>query len=150
MITVDEVMTRDVRTLAPESTVADAQKIMTGMGIRHLPVVEDDNTLVGLVTQRDVLAATDSQFVANVSKGSAKLDDTPLSEIMTTTLATVNPEASLRMAALKLQKYKLGCLPVLEDNKLVGIITDSDYVAVAINLLEQWETKDAEELEDFN
>jgi CBS domain-containing protein len=58
---------------------------------------------------------------------------------MVTDVATVDLNASLRHAALFLEKHKIGCLPVLDDDKLVGIITDTDFVAVAINLLEQLE-----------
>ena len=54
-------------------------------------------------------------------------------------MATVDINASLRQAALFLEKHKIGCLPVLEDDMLVGIITETDFVAVAINLLEQLE-----------
>jgi CBS domain-containing protein len=52
----------------------------------------------------------------------------------------------MREAALYLQRHKYGCLPVVNDGKLKGIVTDSDFVAVAINLLEQWELSQPEEL----
>jgi CBS domain-containing protein len=59
--------------------------------------------------------------------------------MMVTDVATVDVNASLRHAALFLEKHSIGCLPVLDGEKLVGIITDTDFVAVAINLLEQIE-----------
>ncbi len=55
---------------------------------------------------------------------------------MVTDVATVAVHASLRHAALFIEKHKIGCLPVMNDDQLVGIITDTDFVAVAINLLE--------------
>jgi CBS domain-containing protein len=58
---------------------------------------------------------------------------------MVTDVATVDVNASLRHAALFLERHKIGCLPVLQNNKIVGINTDTDFVAVAINLLEQIE-----------
>jgi CBS domain-containing protein len=58
---------------------------------------------------------------------------------MATDLATVDERASPRQAALFLEKHKIGCLPVVSDGKLRGIITDTDFLAVAINLLEQLE-----------
>ena len=67
---------------------------------------------------------------------------------MTTPVDTVAETASLRGAALHLQKNKLGCLPVVTADKLVGIITDSDFVAVAINLMELLEEAEAEEGDD--
>lgn len=63
---------------------------------------------------------------------------------------TVDHRASLRQAALFIEKHKIGCLPVLSEGKLVGIITDTDFVAVAINLLEQLEESepDGDETDD--
>jgi CBS domain-containing protein len=58
---------------------------------------------------------------------------------MVTDIATIDEHASLRQAALFLEKHMIGCLPVVTNGKLTGIITDSDFVAVAINLLEQIE-----------
>jgi CBS domain-containing membrane protein len=58
---------------------------------------------------------------------------------MVTKVATVDESASLRQAALFLEKHRIGCLPVVSEEKLVGIITDTDFVGVAINLLEQLE-----------
>ena len=58
---------------------------------------------------------------------------------MVTKVATVRENATLRQAALFLEKHRIGCLPVVTDGKLVGIITDTDFVGVAINLLEQIE-----------
>ncbi len=65
---------------------------------------------------------------------------------MVTHTATVDERASMRQAALFLEKHHIGCLPVLTDGKLHGIITDTDFVSVAINLLEQLE--DSEPVED--
>jgi CBS domain-containing protein len=56
---------------------------------------------------------------------------------MTEDILTTHPKDSLRAAGLTLQKHKYGCLPVIENGSLVGIITDSDYVGVAINLIEE-------------
>jgi CBS domain-containing protein len=58
---------------------------------------------------------------------------------MVRNVATINEHASVRQAALFLEKHRIGCLPVVSSGKLVGIITDTDFVAVAINLLEQLE-----------
>jgi CBS domain-containing protein len=61
---------------------------------------------------------------------------------MTTDLSVVHEQMNLREAALRLQAHRYGCLPVVSRGKLIGIITDSDFVAVAINLLEQLELTD--------
>ena len=64
---------------------------------------------------------------------------------MVTDVATVNEHAGVRQAALFLEKHKIGCLPVVTDGNLRGIITDTDFVGVAINLLEQIETTEPED-----
>ena len=68
---------------------------------------------------------------------------------MVTDVATVDRHASLRSAALFLEKHRIGCLPVVDNDKLCGIITDTDFVAVAINLLEQMEASEPD-LDDFD
>ena len=65
--------------------------------------------------------------------------DIVVADVMVTNVATVSHDASLRQAALFIEKHGIGCLPVLKKDRLIGIITDSDFVAVAINLLEQIE-----------
>jgi len=73
---------------------------------------------------------------------------TPLNAIMITKLDTVNKGTDLRQAALFLQQHKHGCLPVVEDNTLVGLVTDTDFVSVAINLLEMLEATEPVENTD--
>jgi CBS domain-containing protein len=70
-----------------------------------------------------------------------------LSSIMSSPVQSVDESASLRGTAMHLQKHKVGCVPVLRKGKLVGIITDSDFVAIAINLMEQLEAAEPEELD---
>jgi len=137
MITVDEIMSIELRTLSEENTLADAQKIMSDAHIHHIPITNGNNSLTGLVSHRDVLSATESQLSDATLAQNAR--DVPVSEFMTRDVATVDPRANLRQAAVYLQKHKYGCLPVVEGGALVGIVTDSDFVSVAINLLEQIE-----------
>lgn len=140
MITVDEIMSIELRTLSEDNTLADAQKIMSDAHIHHIPITNGDNSLKGLVSHRDVLAATESQLSEATLAQNAR--EVPVSEFMTRDVATVDPRANLRQAAIYLQKHKYGCLPVVEGGSLVGIVTDSDFVSVAINLLEQIEELD--------
>jgi CBS domain-containing protein len=140
MITIEEVMTSDVYTLSPEDTLSRARSLMMENNIRHLPVVDEQQHLVGLVTHRDLLASGGTALSGrNEEQRSQHEQSTPVSRIMTTRLSSVDENASLRGAALHMQKFKHGCLPVLRDGRLVGIITDSDYVGIAINLLEHLE-----------
>ena len=116
--------------------------------IRHIPIVSGDDTLVGLVSQRDVLAAEDSTVLIQPGDPKSRESYVALSTIMTSPVQTVDEHAGLRGTAMHLQKNKMGCLPVLREGRLVGIITDSDFVAIAINLMEQIEAGEPEE-EDF-
>jgi len=144
MLTVAEIMTREPYTLTPDDTLADARQMLAAHHIRHIPIVSADNSLIGLVSQRDVLAAGDTS-VLNEGGGGPRENYVALSSIMSSPVQTADESSSLRGAAMHLQKYKLGCLPVLRDGKLVGIITDSDFVAIAINLMEQLESGEPEE-----
>lgn len=140
MITVDEIMSVELRTLTANDSLADAQSMMTNAHIHHIPIVEGDNQLVGIVSHRDVLTATEPQ------KSGAPIAQNPsnisVREFMTRDVTTVDPRANLRQAAVFLQRHSYGCLPVVEEGKLIGIVTDTDFVGVAINLLEQMEEGD--------
>ena len=150
MITIDEFMTADPYTLSENDSLNDARKIMTERNIRHIPVTDNDKHLLGLVTQRDVLAATDSNSKHQIKSAPDAADqDILLSDIMIKNVSVIHESDSLREAALFIQSHKYGCLPVVADNRLVGIITDSDFIAIAINLLEQVEVAEADaEIED--
>ena len=141
MISVDEIMTANVFTLRPESSVYDARCLMNEQGIRHLPVVDDAHKLVGLVTQRDLLSASESTLYATSNDARIELEKQhKIEKIMTRQVKTIDERDSLRSAAMRLRKYKHGCLPVVTDGELKGIITDTDFVGVAVHLLEQLES----------
>jgi len=139
MFTISEIMNTDLYTLEEDDSVLDARRLMAEHHIRHIPVVAGGKRLVGLVSQRDVLAAADSNLVIAAEDSQAQEAYVTVSSIMSVSVNTVDESASLRGAALYMQKNKIGCLPVLRGDKLVGIITDSDFVAIAINLMEQME-----------
>ena len=149
MITIDEFMTTDPCTLRDTDTINEARQIMTEKHIRHIPIIDSDNHMLGLVTQRDVLAATEPVLLSSDKSDSVEATaDIRLSEIMIRNVRVVHQSDSLRQAALYLQAHKYGCLPVVSDDCLVGIITDSDFIAIAINLLEQAElSEDTPEIE---
>lgn len=146
MFSIDAIMSTNLITIAPSASLAEARALMHDNRIHHIPVVDADQ-LVGLVTLTNVLAATDS-FLRD-DKSRIHANDIGIADAMVTDVATVDVNASLRHAALFLEKHKIGCLPVLDDDKLVGIITDTDFVGVAINLLEQLEETEPFD-EDFD
>jgi CBS domain-containing protein len=143
MLTLNEIMVSDLHTLEADNTLQDAVELMKSKKIRHIPIVGSNNQLLGLVTQRDILAATSPDSTNKQQEMS-----TPLNAIMITKLDTVNKDTDLRQAALFLQQHKHGCLPVVEDNTLVGLVTDTDFVSVAINLLEMLEATEPVENTD--
>jgi len=120
----------------PEMPVVEAQKVMQENNIRHLPIVDDDGKLVGLVTQRSLMNAVPSDvsqfspFVVNYIL--AKLQ---AQNIMTRELVTIGPDATIEEAARVMADRKIGCLPVMEDDELVGIISDSDLFNIMVDLL---------------
>jgi CBS domain-containing membrane protein len=136
MFRIEAIMSTNLITVPPSATLAEARTLIQDNRIHHLPVL-DNGTLVGLVTLTNVLAATDSFLRDDRSRIHA--NEIIVSDVMVKDVATVSVNASLRQAALFLEKHKIGCLPVMDNGDLVGIITDTDFVAVAINLLEQIE-----------
>ena len=137
MMNLDMIMSTDLKTVSPKQSLADVRAIMQENRIHHVPVVNEDNDLVGLVTLYDVLAATDSILRDDASR--LKAGEIKVEDVMIRDLATVDEHASLRQAALFLENHGIGCLPVVTDGNLRGIVTDTDFVGIAINLLEQIE-----------
>lgn len=147
MIKVSEIMTRNVSTLNPDDSVEKACQAMAAGNFRHLPIVENAK-LVGLVSHRDLLRYGISHFIDDHSNKQQTLDrKIRLKDIMTSDVKTVHPNDSLRHCGLLLQQHRFGCLPVVSDKKLVGIITDTDFVAIAINLIEMQDQE--EEVSNF-
>jgi CBS domain-containing membrane protein len=146
MLTVAEIMTREPYTLGPDDSLATARELLTEHHIRHIPILNGEGSLIGVVSQRDVLAASDSSVLSRNANGAME-KYVALSSIMTSPVQTADESASLRGAAMHLLKHKVGCLPVLRRGKLVGIVTDSDFVAVAVNLMEQLEISEPEEMD---
>ncbi len=147
MIKVEDMMTRNPHTLLRSNTLSDAKHMMEALDIRHIPIVDAEKKLLGVVTQRDILAAQESSLQKSSSIRSYT-DDSPLNEIMHSQVMTVAPQAGLKESAMYMQKHKVGCLPVIAKGELVGIITDSDFVSIAISLLELQEEIEPEEIED--
>lgn len=143
MMSLDMIMSTNLITILPTDNLARARELMHDNSIHHLPVCVGKE-LVGLVTLTNVLAATDSILRDADSRMHAK--EILVEDMMVTDIATVDENASLRQAALFLEKHRIGCLPVVTDGNLHGIVTDTDFVGVAINLLEQIE--DTEPMED--
>ncbi|MDW6092072.1 CBS domain-containing protein [Vibrio rhizosphaerae] len=147
MIKIEDMMTRHPHTLTPTHTIEDARAFMEKYEIHHIPIVDQHQKILGIVSQRDILQAQHSCLNRDISPSTILLSH-PLSEIMHIHMITVSPDAGLKESALFMQKHKVGCLPVIEHERLVGIITDNDFVAIAINLLELQEEAEPDEFDD--
>lgn len=142
MIDIASIMSTDLVTISGDDSLQTARELMHDKKIHHLPVLGDDGSLVGLITLTDLLAATDSRLRDDQDRMHAA--DIKAKSVMQTDVATVDENAGIREAALFLEKHRIGCLPVVTGGTLRGIITDTDFVGVAINLLEQMEETEFE------
>lgn len=137
MLTVADLMTSDVHTLQEEDTLQTARGLMTSRRIRHIPIVNAEGEFLGLLTHRDLLSATISQLAEIDPETQDEIDaGIPIREIMRTDVKHTAPDIPLRTAAETLLNHKYGCLPVLRDAKLMGILTESDFLKLTISLMD--------------
>jgi acetoin utilization protein AcuB len=131
-MTVSQWMTKSVLTIKPHDTLKQARELMTKHRVNQLPVVIDDK-VVGIVTDRDLRDAYPSSLRLLRGKDINDFADShTVEEVMTFNVVTISPQASLREAAQRLRKQRFGALPIVEQEKLVGIITRSDLLDAAL------------------
>jgi len=138
---VSDLMSGDVITLREEQSLPLARDLMKLRKIRHLPVVDDEGALVGLITQRDLLAAQVSyqSFSDEGDRGAIDLD-IPVKNLMKRDVWTVAPTAGAFEAGQLLVDHSFSCLPVIDEHRrVVGILTDRDFLKYALEVLERFE-----------
>jgi CBS domain-containing protein len=124
--TVEDMMSTALVTARPNDTVADVDFEMRLAGIRHIPIVDHRNRLIGIVSDRDILRA-----LARAKGGSVSMRT-----VMTTGVVTVKTTTPADEAADEMLANKIGGLPVLDDDdQLVGVVTESDFVRLARDFL---------------
>jgi acetoin utilization protein AcuB len=126
---VRDLMTRQVVTIGTSESCLDAVVRMQRARARHLPVVNRERLLVGMITDRDLrhLLFSPRMFEAlGSSRVDVLLDGVHVAEIMSTDVVTTAPDAGLTDAASTMRKEKVGSLPVLENGRVVGILTETD------------------------
>ena len=131
MLLVEDSMTREVVTLSPEATAKEALALCRERRIRHLPVVEDGK-LVGIVSDRDLRSATPA--FGDPARAAA-LEEVRVSSVMARDVLTARPEDPIEAAANRMREARVGCLPVVEGEDLVGIVTASDVMGALVQLL---------------
>jgi CBS domain-containing protein len=129
---VEDIMTLEVTTLKRNEKLTLADDVMQLGRIRHLPVLDDDGReVVGILSQRDLFRGALAQALGYGPRARRKILDTLLvKDVMTTEVITTSPETPLAEAARVLMKRKIGCLPVVKGRRLVGILTEGDFVSL--------------------
>jgi len=131
MLLVKDSMTREVVMLAPQATAGEALALCREKRIRHLPVLEEGR-LAGIVSDRDLRAATPALGDPDRAEALGKI---LVSEVMAREVATARPDDPIEEAANAMRERKVGCLPVVEGEALVGIVTSSDVMEALIYLM---------------
>ena len=136
---VKDLMRTHVVTLHFMDTLNVAEDIMTMGRIRHLPVVDADNRVVGMVTQRDLYKAAISSVLGfEQEKEHEWLGKVKVQDVMTRTVTMIGPEAGVVEAVDKMMTEKIGCLPVTdEQGKLRGLLTETDCLRCFRDLLKR-------------
>lgn len=124
MLLVRDSMTREVETLTPQTTAAEALALCRDRRIRHLPVLEDGQ-LVGIVSDRSLRSATPA--LGDPSRAEA-LQSIRVADVMSREVSTAHPDDPIEKAANEMREKRIGCLPVVEHGALVGIVTSSDVM----------------------
>ncbi len=132
-IPVRQIMTDTVITIHPEELVADAAQLMEEFELRRLPVVDDDDCLVGIVTDSDVLQAEAAGSALRNYEPGVEAEWLTVADIMTREVVTIGVDATVGQLATKMIEHKVGGVPVVEifphaanNEHLVGIVTETD------------------------
>lgn len=132
MQTVEQLMSRTVTTLGRNDRLSLAEDLMQAARIRHLPVLDDQGRLVGILSQRDLFHSALVRALGFGTTAKDKmLESIAVKNVMTDPVLTTTPDTPVAEAARVMLDRKIGCLPVLRGDELVGILTESDFVAAA-------------------
>jgi acetoin utilization protein AcuB len=131
MLLVKDSMTREVVTLSPQTTAGEALALCRERRIRHLPVL-DGGRLVGIVSDRDLRSATPA--LGDPARAEA-LRRILVPEVMAREVATIHPDDPIEEAANAMREKTIGCLPVVENGALLGIVTSSDVMEALVYLM---------------
>jgi acetoin utilization protein AcuB len=134
---VKDYMTRHPIMIPPSLPAADAQKIMVENKLRHLPVVGDGKRPMGLITRQSLRIPPADLGSLNVWEITRYLSELKVKNVMVTKedLVTIGPDDTVEEAAQTMAENRYGCLPVVEDNVVVGIITETDLLIQLADLL---------------
>jgi CBS domain-containing protein len=130
---VRDLMTTSVATLGRNDNLRTVDDVMRLGRIRHMPIVDEDGALAGIVSQRDLFHSALLRALGYGTRARDQaLDSLLVKEAMKTDVVTTTPDTPLAEAAKLMMDRKIGCLVVVEEGKIVGILTESDFVALAL------------------
>jgi len=134
---VKDYMTKHPVMIEPAISIVEAQGIMAETKVRHLPVVEEGKRLVGLITQETLRVPPTKLTSLNVWEITRLLSDLTVKDVMVKgkDVITIEPNATIEEAARVMVENKIGCLPVLEEGIVIGILTDTDMMAHLMEML---------------
>jgi acetoin utilization protein AcuB len=128
-------MSKHPLTVGEDESLSSAHRYMEEQSVRHLPVVNKSGTMVGLVTEDDLLKAEPSAATSlSVWEIHSLLERVKVKSVMVRNVITTTEDTPIEEAAHLMLERKIGCLPVLRDGKLVGIITESDMFRTFMEL----------------
>jgi CBS domain-containing membrane protein len=132
---VKDIMTKELFFLHPGRKLDMVDDVMKWHNIRHIPIISDQGRLVGLVSQRDLLRhAISNQAPITEEEQRKILEYILVDDVMQTNVLTIPEDAKLNEAASIMIENKIGCLPVVnDDDMMVGILTDTDFIKLALN-----------------
>jgi acetoin utilization protein AcuB len=134
---VRNIMTTELTTLGDDEVLLDATLVLARGGLRHIPILNNQR-LVGIVTDKDVKHYTPSILSGIPPEEYNRLmATTPLSKIMSRNPMTIEPDKTVYEAARILLEHRIGCLPVVENGKLQGIVTTTDMLNLLVRLLRE-------------
>jgi CBS domain-containing protein len=129
VVCVRDVMSKDVATLELNDKLRIGDDVMKLGRIRHMPVLDDDQEIIGILSQRDLFRGALARCIGYGEHAQQKLlDQLVVKEIMSKDVVTVNPFAPLQQASRLMLERKIGCVVVAEESRLVGILTESDFI----------------------
>ncbi len=132
---VKNVMTKNPVTITLDKSVPEAKELMRANNINKLPVVDKSGVLVGIITRNDLVKASPSDATTlDMFELSYLLNKMTVEKVMVKKVKTVSPEETVEEAARLLDDYNIGCMPVLQGDLVVGIITESDLFKAFIDM----------------
>jgi len=132
---VSDWMTKKVYTVTQNDSISDAIKLLKEKKVKHLPVIKDGSRIVGILSDRDIKDYTPSKVSTfDIHELNYILFTTKVAKIMVKNVLTAAPDMPIEEAAMTMYDKNIGCLPVVDKNKLIGIISDKDLFRVLVDI----------------